>query len=400
MISTAMEARKPHKKTETVALEPQKKMETKADIDDVLTLCLIESEILTRLPAKSVGRFKCVCKQWKSFLSTPTFVRTHLHYHRTINDHKLLLADGATLRKVPFTDTIPSNPNPNPSGAHAKVLLLLASLDGLVLLASITQEGPTELVFLNPLTGAFRKLSPFFEPDPNDIFGFTHFYDVMGFYKDDSCNDYKLVYLIAGGDLGAYIYSHRLDTWREIDSSFAFRKTETNSGFCIWSPATLFGQCLYFIVKAYYLRIKKHNSWIMCFDVKTETFRKIQFPPFPDAGSKPYYGSLVLLNGHLHLYLSYCMDYLTHRDLWRMNGDGDDGWVKVAAYPPSSDEGWHHIRTATAGNWVAVMDQENNSFTKLNAEDFTTNYRYFRSTSMKHLYSQMIYVETLVSPNL
>ncbi|KAD3067993.1 hypothetical protein E3N88_35873 [Mikania micrantha] len=236
MISTAMEARNPHKKTETetVALEPQKKMETKADIDDVLTLCLIESEILTRLPAKSVGRFKCVCKQWKSFLSTPTFVRTHLHYHRTINDHKLLLADGATLRKVPFTDTIPSNPNPNPSGAHAKVLLLLASLDGLVLLASITQEGPTELVFLNPLTGAFRKLSPFFEPDPNDIFGFTHFYDVMGFYKDDSCNDYKLVYLIAGGDLGAYIYSHRLDTWREIDSSFAFRKTETNSGFCIW----------------------------------------------------------------------------------------------------------------------------------------------------------------------
>ncbi|KAL8245647.1 hypothetical protein R6Q59_006863 [Mikania micrantha] len=347
---------------------------------DVLPLCLIESEILTRLPAKSVGRFKCVCKQWKSFLSTPTFVRRHLQSHGTINDHKLLLVDGATLRKVPFTDTIPSNP-PTPSGA---CILLLATLDGLVLLALKTQEGPTELVFLNPLTGAYRKLSSYFEPDPNDDFGFSLFYDVIGFYKDDSCNDYKLVYLKRGGDLGAYIYSHRLDTWRAIDSSssFAFKKTENKDGFSFWSPATLFGQCLYFIVTTHYWRSfrKKYDNWIMCFDVKTETFRKIQFPPFPDAdaGSKPYYGSLVLLNGCLHLYLSYSIDYLMHRELWRMDG----------------------ICTASAANWVAVMDQETNSFTKLNAEDFTTNYRYFRSTSMKHLYSQMIYVETLVSPNL
>ncbi|KAD7477049.1 hypothetical protein E3N88_00185 [Mikania micrantha] len=327
------------------------------------------------------------------------FVRRHLQSHGTINDHKLLLVDGATLRKVPFTDTIPSNP-PIPSGA---CILLLATLDGLVLLATKTQEGPTELVFLNPLTGAYRKLSSYFEPDPNDDFGFSLFYDVIGFYKDDSCNDYKLVYLKAGGDLGAYIYSHRLDTWRAIDSSsFAFKNKD---GFSFWSPATLFGQCLYFIVTTHYWTSfrKKYDNWIMCFDVKTETFRKIQFPPFPDAdadaGSKPYYGSLVILNGRLHLYLSYSIDYLMHRELWRMDGDGD-GWLKLAAYPPSSDEGWHCICTASAANWVAVMDQETNSFKKLNAEDFTRNYRYFCSTSMKHLYDQMIYVESLVSPNM
>ncbi|MFS7965090.1 putative F-box domain-containing protein [Helianthus anomalus] len=49
----------------------QMKMKMK---NDELPLSLIESNILPRLPATSVvGRCMCVCKQWKSFLSTPMF---------------------------------------------------------------------------------------------------------------------------------------------------------------------------------------------------------------------------------------------------------------------------------------------------------------------------------------
>ncbi|GJY91311.1 zinc finger, CCHC-type containing protein [Tanacetum coccineum] len=69
---------------------------------------LILMEILPRLPIKLLGRCMCVCKEWKSFLSTPKFAKMHHNY------------------------------------------------DGLVCLAAMYTQ---ELAFWNPLTRAFKKLS-------------------------------------------------------------------------------------------------------------------------------------------------------------------------------------------------------------------------------------------------
>ncbi|MFS7965076.1 putative F-box-like domain superfamily protein [Helianthus anomalus] len=176
-----------------------------------LPLNLIESHILPKLPAKSVGRCMCVGKQWKSFLSTPMFVRMHL-CHVTINDYKLVLLDlnpPATFRTLDGSSTIPKpnrnrNPNPNP-----RVEVIIASLDGLVCLAS--RKVPPKLAFWNPLKGAYKKLSS--NPTFRSSFGVA--YDVVGFYIDSS-NNYKLLYLVHGGVFGAFIYSHILDSWREI----------------------------------------------------------------------------------------------------------------------------------------------------------------------------------------
>ncbi|KAL8262305.1 hypothetical protein R6Q59_026354 [Mikania micrantha] len=238
-----------------------------------LPLGLTESEILPRLPAKSVGRY--------TSSTTEPF-----------DDHKLLLLDGATFRKLSFTDTIPASSNPHPTSD----VEVLASLDGLVLVSSLaTIERPSELVLWNPLTGAYMKLS---SNGPDDMFYYLPTFGVVSFCKDDTCNDYKLVYLDHRGVLGAYIYSHKLDAWREIEFSFAFKET---GAFCHWSQATFFGQ-------------------------------KIQFPTVP---STDFCGSLVVLNGRLHLCVTYdFIDDFTHQDIWRMDGDGDgdgDGWVKVAA---------------------------------------------------------------------
>ncbi|KAI3803145.1 hypothetical protein L1987_31294 [Smallanthus sonchifolius] len=46
-----------------------------------LPMDIIESEILPRLPAKSIGRFMSVCKHWQSLLSTQDF---HQKNHRHI----------------------------------------------------------------------------------------------------------------------------------------------------------------------------------------------------------------------------------------------------------------------------------------------------------------------------
>ena len=46
--------------------------------------------ILPKLPGKSLLRFKCVCKQWRSIITSPLFANIHLH-HATAVRHKKVL---------------------------------------------------------------------------------------------------------------------------------------------------------------------------------------------------------------------------------------------------------------------------------------------------------------------
>ncbi|KAM0060430.1 putative F-box associated interaction domain-containing protein [Helianthus debilis subsp. tardiflorus] len=233
----------------------------------------------------------------------------------------------------------------------------------------------SQLVFWNPFTGVSRKLAS----NPHSPFDYSASCpdaDVVGFYKDSSSNHYKLLYLSCGGYFGAYIYSHTSDTWREIKTSF-------DADICdAWSPATLCGQCLYFAVSAYMSAQRQMHWWIICFDVETETFRKICCPPLPDDDD----------------IRSYCASLC---NLWRMMDA--DGWVKVVAFCDPLDEDnftmQQRICIASTGSWLAVLDEDNNSFTNINSEDFITHYRHFSSPSFEYTSRQAIYVETLVSPN-
>ncbi|KAF5756399.1 putative F-box-like domain superfamily protein [Helianthus annuus] len=323
-------------------------MWTKKTKVDELPFSLIESEILPRVAAKSdIGRCRCVCKQWKSFLSTPTFGKMHLRLHgTTIDDYKVVILDGPTLRTL-----CPSKPN--------QQACILSSLDGLVCLGL---RESSQLVFWNPFTGVSRKLSS----NPHSPFDYSA-----------SCPDADVI------------------------------KTDFDADICdAWSPATLCGQCLYFAVSAYMPAQRQMHWWIICFDVETETFRKICCPPVPDDDIRSYCATLVLLNGFLHLYVSYTIiikDICSKQsNLWRMTDA--DGWVKVVAFCDPLDEDnftmqQQRICIASTGSWLAVLDEDNNSFKKINSEDFTTHYRHFSSPSFEYTSRRAIYVETLVSPN-
>ncbi|XP_076929654.1 putative F-box protein At3g16210 [Bidens hawaiensis] len=307
-----------------------------------------------------------VCKQWKSFLATPTFARMHLR-HLTINDYKLLQLEHCG-----------SNPNFDPT-----VVSIVGSLVGLVCLA--TTNAPAKLAFWNPFTGAYKKLSA----NPDITLSFNKCYVLIGFYIDSS-NDYKLLYLVDGGDL-AYIYSHGLDSWRKIYLPVCFISV------CLQSDATFCGECLYFMAVK-----NESNCWIICFDTNKEKFMKIQYPPVP-SGAKYYRNKLVVLNGCIHLCVSYIKDNsMKQGDLWRLLESDHDGWVKVAAFPGGKDNKlttqsqW--TCTASIGNWLAVLE-ENRSLKKMSTEDFITRFWDFCSVSCYYTRNRRIYVETLVSPN-
>ena len=53
--------------------------------------------ILSRLPVKSLLRFRCVCKTWDSSITTPNFISTHLNNnkdHDHGHDHACLIQTG------------------------------------------------------------------------------------------------------------------------------------------------------------------------------------------------------------------------------------------------------------------------------------------------------------------
>ncbi|MCL7032253.1 hypothetical protein MKW94_000196, partial [Papaver nudicaule] len=52
----------------------------------------IIGDILPRLPAKSVLRFRCVCKSWLKLFRNPNFVKHHLKYAKQRNSTNLLLS--------------------------------------------------------------------------------------------------------------------------------------------------------------------------------------------------------------------------------------------------------------------------------------------------------------------
>lgn len=46
---------------------------------------LVIDQILSRLPVKSLMRFKSVCKRWYSFPTNPSFIASHLKHNTTCN---------------------------------------------------------------------------------------------------------------------------------------------------------------------------------------------------------------------------------------------------------------------------------------------------------------------------
>lgn len=362
-----------------------------------LPLEIIELEILPKLPAMSLIRCKCVCKRWKSLILTREFARMNLRHitsDQSLIHHKILeVRSKSRIFSTHDCDDVNNDgsttihPLPRIHGVKEGVFIL-ASLDGLVCVALHTSE----FAFWNPLTGACKKFnsnSPSFHEMLSDAFGF---------YFDSSNNDYKLLRVVYSGNSGAYIYSQRSDSWRKI-KCLEIHQFRSNP---YWSHATFLGQSLYFMVRP---SIRDCESWIIGFDVRSEKFRKIHFPPVKPNGVH-FCGSLIIVKGCLHLCIAYKNrnnskeNFLvkSEGELWRMDGDGD-AWTKVASFSRGQHRplSFNETCVTTNENWPMILE-DNNAFYKIDIEDLATNFEVNDSKNRSHSFNQIIYIETLVSP--
>ncbi|OWM67594.1 F-box/kelch-repeat protein At3g06240-like [Punica granatum] len=180
-------------------------------------------DILSRLPVKSLLRFKCVCKQWRSFISDPDFAKSQLRRSmeqnpsscrrllwlnnpiRSIDCENLSCSSAGTAIRVIKPPSIISDPRSfkQVGGSCNGLLCLVANFECFIL--------------WNPTTGAYNEL-PSPSPCP-DTAGRQFFY---GFGYDCSTDDYKLLkgstpsYGSQSVDTIAEIYSCRTNTWRRM----------------------------------------------------------------------------------------------------------------------------------------------------------------------------------------
>jgi hypothetical protein len=153
--------------------------------DDVLV------EILLHLPAKSILRFRAVCKSWRLLFSDPAFIRDH---HRRA-PLALLLNDtcvdnGDAISALPFPYADQSTAAPLYCGITSHDTCLEGCCDGLLLLScsclwppELDADGNEYRYFVcNPATREFSRL-------PADL-GNVKF---VGFYRHAPTAEYRVL---------------------------------------------------------------------------------------------------------------------------------------------------------------------------------------------------------------
>ncbi|XP_058224689.1 putative F-box protein At3g10240 [Rhododendron vialii] len=184
-------------------------------------------DILSRLPAKSLVRFKSVSKHWYSLLLNPNFISLHrtrapLCYcaSRIVGNYPYrwqmhLLPDRTSIRDLDLSFT----------GPHlADSSLYRGSCDGLMCLSE-----KSNIVICNPATRECRPL-----PQPPYRTWHTRY---VGFAYDSKTSDYKVVRVATFRkttlvDNRIQIYGMSADSWKETDAVVPNRDFTTYYHLC------------------------------------------------------------------------------------------------------------------------------------------------------------------------
>ncbi|CAH8361604.1 unnamed protein product [Eruca vesicaria subsp. sativa] len=360
-------------------------------------------EILIRLPAKSIGRFRCVSKLFSSLSSDPNFAKSQLnltirndtvHRKLIVSSHNLyaLDFDGIRIRDLvakeldyPLKDD-PSNFNEminsyvrenrvmirlNPEPYRRNWVEIIGSSHGLMCISPC--EGA--LFLYNPTTGESKRL-------PHKITGEE--FQTHGFGFDDVTDDYKVVNLVAESDnvLNVSVYSLKSDTWRRLrDLNYEHKD-------CFSSGVTL-NDAVHWV-------FTNHNNErvVLAFDVKTEEFREMLLPGEAEDCGHSYRNFVVGdLNGRLCLVYS-C--YEVHDDVWVMDEYGvESSWRRIrisllyrSMKPLGSSKDGEEVLLEIDGDMVLY-----------NFSSHASRYLGIRGVKLSDGFEADAYVESLISPN-
>jgi len=137
----------------------------------MLPIEIITEEILPRLPAKSLLRFRCVCRLFKTLISSPGFINLHLERSQSLSsrpDRYLILVGrkqerdlysfGIDSLELPHA-TITKKLLPLPrdfEGLRTICNFVVGSCNGLLCIRATFTFDVSRLFLVNPCTGVHR----------------------------------------------------------------------------------------------------------------------------------------------------------------------------------------------------------------------------------------------------
>ncbi|KAI3470418.1 hypothetical protein Pfo_027081 [Paulownia fortunei] len=288
----------------------------------------IIAEILSRLPVRSLLKFRCVSKSWCSLISSKHFIAAHLKISRKETNFTRHSIISTVLRPCyslkhcslesllcgPVADAVDFDyPMKNPNN----LVRLVGCCNGLVCIAINGKH----FFLWNPSTRKYKKL-----PDVDDRMKRGLFITKHGFGCDESNEDYKVVGILSGFcNAGRYetmvkLYSLRTNSWKVIEvfkDGLPFDDTgKFVSGKLHWGR-----------------RVGFNSRWdIVSFDLGSETCETVEQPRYVEGGFSPSLGVL----GECLCVL--CDFPKTSVDVWVLKQYGvKESWAKVVTVPYLDD---------------------------------------------------------------
>ncbi|XP_010546896.1 PREDICTED: F-box/kelch-repeat protein At3g06240-like [Tarenaya hassleriana] len=355
-------------------------------------------EILLRLPAKSIGRFRCVSKLFRSISLAPEFAKTHLGLSLR-NDtfrsgRRRLIVCRRDLYMVDFdsiVDTcdgiedlddveIPESPVMSDlvSSCYQEGywVQMVGSCNGLV----CTTNDNNDVFLFNLTTGESKEIPSLLEfLKSKSKQGRVY---VLGLGFDAITNDYKVVALVSGDVQNVTVYSLKTDSWKWVGGS--------RHGYYGPASGLFFNGAIHWVAK----HLEGGRRVVVAFDLTTEQFKDMALP---DKAKDSPHGFLQLhtLNGRLCMVYRCNFDY-EYNDFWVMNEYGvASSWARVKI-----SEWYMSMKPLCSAN------KEEETLMELNGELVLYNFRNdtFTSLSVKDAklrrgFEADTYIESLVSPN-
>ena len=297
-------------------------------------------DILTRVPVKSLIRFRCVSKSLNSTITSPSFITTHLNKIKSLpinnDDHNGFLVYSKLTElctvvynsdrilteiskfKIPFSSR----------GSH-----VIGFCNGLFCIDN-------HILYLwNPSVKKYKILVP---PRLNHPIGSITF----GLAYHSQNNDFKILRLACykrfrgetepAAEVDIYALSN--DSWRKVVISVESKADIGAIALIYKSP------CLFFNGALYSIACTMDRSFILCFDVNDERFHEIMLPRncFDEVGR--YLEYLVVFKGSLALIVfskDILNDLTSMCHIWVMRDYGVvESWTKKSVpvkFAPNGD---------------------------------------------------------------
>ncbi|XP_059670645.1 F-box/kelch-repeat protein At3g23880-like [Cornus florida] len=283
-------------------------------------------EIVSRLPIKSLIRFRCVCKYWFGLIRTSTFVSKHLHHpnnkscllvhHYNYSTQKYVFAvfPDETLAKMPFAHNdidefqLPDLPD-----------AIIGPISGIFCLFTHWEDRYI-VVLWNPATKEWRSLAI---PNPNLPTHIMDFLHMFGCGLDPITNDYKLIWIRYYYDEEedipyiprvVSVYNLRTDSWRLFEFEMMTNSSINNSlcntylnGFYYWLTSIDF-----------------HRYTLLSFDMSKEIFK--EDIPAPTGVQKDLCGDLTMYNDSIAMIYFDAQEVEKYFHVWVMKEEGF--WTK------------------------------------------------------------------------